>query len=90
MKFKVSYQYKAPGAPRPDDCAIGQWELEIENGQYIPIPDVGDSVSQDDWDRAYKVVSRHFGYYRGTGFAGGVNIVVTDLPDSEMAARLKE
>jgi hypothetical protein len=65
----------------------------------VPIPNVGDTVSLtlelDDKGNpqrgAYKVLTRHFMYSDfEVGLYIAINIVVTDVPREEMAARLKE
>jgi hypothetical protein len=55
------------------------------------VPNVGDSVTlmltKENTVDAYKVMSRHFSY---SGDWCGINIVMTNLPDDEYAARTKE
>jgi hypothetical protein len=87
LKYKIEFQYKAPGAKRPED-AIQDDELKFEGGEFYPIPNVGDSVEYQYGDKTVerKVVSRHFGYLNNWCC---VTIVVTDISDDEMAARLK-
>lgn len=88
MKYKIEFQYIPPKSTRPNDEAQDE-ELLFEQGEFIPIPDVGDSVSYLYGGKmtAFKVVSRHFSYI---GDLCCVNIVVTDISGEEMAARLKE
>jgi hypothetical protein len=88
MKYKVEYQYKSPNGARPYD-EIQDEEIIFENGEFTPIPSVGDSVSYLHGDKmmAYKVLSRHFAYVTGWCM---VNIVVTDISGEDMSARLKE
>jgi hypothetical protein len=88
MKVKVEFQYKNEDSERPEDC-VQDDEFFTESGEFIPIPDVGDSVSYRYGGKgvACKVVSRHFSYVSGWCI---VNIVVTDMKPGEMAARLKE
>lgn len=90
MKYKIEFQYKPQGAARPYD-EVQEEHIFSDTGGYIPIPDVGDSVSYGkEGRRAYKVVSRHFSYVSLVEDWCVVNIVVTDISDEEMAARLKE
>ncbi len=88
MRYKVEFQHKSEGHTRPGD-EVQDEQILFEDGEFIPIPDVGDSVSLEwgDHVRAFKVLTRHFSYLSGWCV---VNIVVSDLPDSEMDARLKE
>lgn len=86
MKFKIEFQYKPAGSSRPED-AVQDNELIFKMGEFIPIPNVGDSVmyKYGGSEKDFKVVSRHF-WYLDTW--AGVNIVVTDISDDEMATRL--
>lgn len=88
MKYKIEYQFTSPDSLRPYD-EVQDEEIVFENGQFIPIPSVGDSVSYLHGEKmmAYRVVSRHFAYVTGWCM---VNIVVTDISGDEMSARLKE
>jgi hypothetical protein len=88
MNYKIEFQYKAVGDARPED-AVQDEEILFEGGEAIPVPNVGDSVSYkySGTQRAFKVISRHFSYLSNWCV---VNIVVTDMPSEEMAARLKE
>ena len=89
MKYKIEFQYRKTGSARPDDY-VQEEGIASEEGDYIPIPDVGDSVIlrlEGDGNKAYKVLTRNFSYMSGWCM---VNIVVTDISDNEMAARLKE
>ena len=60
----------------------------------FPLPAVGDSVlvGLHDPRRAYSVLTRHFSYSEvpELGLFITVNIVVTDLPMGEYAARNKD
>ncbi len=87
MKYKVEFQYKPQNRERPYD-EVQEIDISAERGEAIPIPDVGDSVEYQDGDTmvARKVLTRHFTYL---GEWCGVNIVVTDIPADEMAARIK-
>jgi hypothetical protein len=88
MQYKVEFQFRPQGSARPLDY-VQEIPLVFRGGEFLPIPSVGDSVSYDENGRtvAYKVVSRHYSYL---GEWCVVNIVVTDMSDGEMAARLKE
>ena len=85
MKYKVEFQYKEPNARRPED-AVQDEPIKLE-GEFVPIPDVGDSVNYlyGGEERDFKVVTRHFSYLKNWCV---VNIVVTDLSVEESDARL--
>jgi hypothetical protein len=87
VKYKIEFQYKPADRERPYDEVQDQ-EILFEHGEFVPIPDVGDSVEYQEGDQtvARKVVSRHFGYLSGWCT---VNIVVTDMSDEEYGTRLK-
>lgn len=87
MKYKIEFQYKPVGTSRPEDV-VQDDEILFEHGEAIPIPAVGDSVAYNYGGhlRDFKVISRHFAYMLDWCM---VNIVVTDIADEEMAARLK-
>lgn len=89
MKYTIQFQYKGEGDLRPMDYALNDEEIYVPDGKTFPIPNVGDSVTLTSGGKvkAYKVITRHFGYYRDDCY---INIVVTDISDKEMAARLKE
>ena len=88
MRFSVCFQYLAPGHSRPLDHCQDE-DITVDDGSFIPLPNVGDSVSyiEDGKSVARKVLTRHFGYFNDHC---AVNIGVTDIDPSEMAARLKE
>lgn len=88
MKYKIEFQYRKPGSARPYDY-VQEERIASEEGDYIPIPDAGDSVilRLEGDNKAYKVLTRNFSYMSGWCM---VNIVVTDISDDEMAARSKE
>ena len=88
MKYKLEFQYKEPRRSRPFDEAQDE-QIVLESGEFVPIPDVGDSVTllYGEEPRAFKVVTRHFSYMSNWCV---VNIVVTNISDEEMGARLKE
>jgi hypothetical protein len=87
MKYKVEFQHKSKGSTRPGD-EVQEEEILFEKGEFIPIPDVGDTVSLmwGNDQKEFKVLTRHFSYLMNWCV---VNIVVTDVSDGEMAARLK-
>lgn len=87
MKYKIEFQYKAPGSSRPED-AVQDEEIKFDGGQFIPIPSIGDSVAYNSGGQhtAFKVISRHFAYLSDWC---AVTIVVTDISNDEMASRLK-
>jgi hypothetical protein len=105
MKVSIQFQYQPDDSPRPIDGSDHNDPIETEDGQFMPVPDVGDTVNymsyHYDYDEkgsivegsgreimvARKVKTRHFGYSEGYVF---VNVVVGDVPDGEMAMRLKE
>jgi hypothetical protein len=67
MKYKLEFQYLQPGRSRPVDY-VQEEQIAAEDGSYIPIPDVGDSVIlrlEGDRNKAYKVVTRNFAYIAG-------------------------
>ncbi len=94
MKISIQYQYLPPGSARPDGAHNSDKRIENHAGEFLPIPNVGDTVSYMSNDKMVtrKVLTRHFGYTSGDiGYEGMyVNIVVGDVPDGEMAKRLKE
>ncbi len=92
MIYKIRFQYKPPGQLMPYDTSQDQ-ELIFKNGEYVPIPDIGDSVSYsfDNERKPFKVLSRHFSYRSASaGDECLINIVVTDISQEEMAARRKK
>ena len=74
-----------PDDDRPEDVVQDE-EIKLE-GEFVPIPNVGDSVEYlyDGEERNFKVVSRHFAYQKDWC---AVNIVVTDIDDDDLASRL--
>src|SRR5437879_5516995 len=85
MKYKVEFQYKEPNGRRPEH-AVQDESIKLQ-GEFVPIPNVGDSVDYlyGGKERYCKVVSRHFSYLQDWCV---VNIVVTDISDDEMEARI--
>ena len=88
MKCKIEFQYKSPKSSRPQQEPQDE-PIEIEDGKFFPIPDVGDSVGYlfGGKKQDFKVVSRHFTYKRNSCC---IHIVVSDISSEEMLARLKE
>jgi hypothetical protein len=95
MKFTITFQYRAPESPRPYD-EEQEDRIKFEGSDTALIPNVGDAVIYKcgDENRAFKVESRTFSYMaihsQGEVNYCNVNIVVTDISDDEIAARLKE
>ncbi len=95
MKTTISFQYKSPGSKRPDD-EVQDDRIEVEGDGTLLIPNVGDAViyTYGGKNRAFKVESKTFSYMAvpspGDVTYCNVNIVVTDISDEEVAARLKE
>ena len=91
MQYQIHFQYKSPDSSRPDDESASHFPMPLlKQGEFMPIPAPGDSVqllyapNEQKW---LKVLTRHFDY--ATEGYCIVNIVVTDISDDEMAARLK-
>jgi hypothetical protein len=87
MKWKIEFQYKPKGSPRPHD-EIQEDPLEFD-GQFCPLPDVGDTVTYMEGDKnvARKVLTRHFSFSHPDSLVW-VNIVVTDVPDGHTGKRV--
>jgi hypothetical protein len=101
-RISIQFQYKGPNSTRPfDESQEENLTFELADG-YVPapalfafIPAVGDTVELNSFSGegrdAYKVLTRHFSYTQtNAGTNIYVNIVVTDVPFAEMAARHKE
>lgn len=98
LSVKIEFQYKIPGASRPDD-GVQEEQLLFEAPEgtpisSIPIPAVGDTVclslSNPGTRGDYQVLTRHFEYMRTpVGLYAIVNIVVTDADPVDMGARIK-
>jgi hypothetical protein len=88
MKWKIEFQYIAPGNERPHD-EVQEDQLLFE-GTFCPLPNVGDTVDYKEGDKivARKVLTRHFAFSYPDFVC--VNIVVTDVSMDEMGERLKE
>ena len=85
MGWKVYFQYKPTGHKRPyDEMQDEELELQCE------LPNVGGTVAYMEGDKivARKVLTRHFSVTHPNNLY--VNIVVTDVDNEEMGARLKE
>jgi len=93
MKFVVEFQYKAPGATRPE-TRVQIDEIAFEGSEAIPIPLVGDAVIYEYQGqmRPFKVKSRTFAYGNNSAIPStnvcSVLIVVTDIADEEMDRRM--
>jgi hypothetical protein len=87
MKYKLEFQYKSEDSERPEDCVQDE-QFISENGEYFPIPDVGDSVAYKYGEKmkAFKVLTRDFSYIDDLCC---INIVVTDISEEELSSRLK-
>ena len=88
MNFKIEIQYKKPDSPVPE-ARVQDAEIRFDSSQFIPLPDVGDTVTYAYGQHPVtrKVMTRHFSYIADWCF---VNIVVGDVSETELAARLKE
>jgi hypothetical protein len=93
MKFIVEFQYKAPGATRPE-TRVQIDEIAFEGSDAIPIPNVGDAVIYEYQGqlKPFKVESRTFAYgnnsVRPSANICSVLIVVADVSDEEMDRRM--
>jgi hypothetical protein len=43
VKYKIEFQYKSPTSTRPQEEPQDE-PIELEEGEFFPIPNVGDSV----------------------------------------------
>ena len=86
MNYSIDFQYLAEGESRPTNHSRDE-EIHIEDGAFVPIPNVGDSVSCmfGGESKVFKVKSRHFSYFSGHC---AVNIVLEDISDKEINERL--
>jgi len=95
MTYSIQYQYKNPKRSRPGDYAQVE-DLNPEPGEQLVIPNVGDTVIlclTSEGRKMYKVLTRNFSYLIAEEppvRACSINIVVTDVDDEEVGARLKE
>jgi hypothetical protein len=96
----IEFHYKPEGAMRPYDETENTDTLYWQSGSFLPIPNVGDSVSFDSWKQTgpgdtdgedyvviRKVISRHFFVHQSHV---NVYFVVTDISAKELGARIKE
>jgi len=105
MKVSIQFQYQPDETRRPIDGAEHNEEIETEGNEFMPIPNVGDTVSYQSYEYDYDdkhriidgsgrdiVVARKVKtrHFSYSAAHIGVNIVVTDVPKGEMAMRLKE
>jgi len=88
MNYKIEFQYKKPDSPAPE-ARVQDTEIRFDSSQFILLPDVGDTVTYAYGQSpvARKVITRHFSFIADWCF---VNIVVGDVSETELAARLKE
>jgi hypothetical protein len=88
VKYKIEFQYKSSNSTRPQEEPQDE-PIELEEGEFVPIPNVGDSVGYlyGGKKQDFKVISRHFTYKRNSCC---IHVVVTDISREEMLARLKE
>ena len=88
MNYKIEFQYKKPDSPVPE-ARVQDAEIRFDSSQFLLLPDVGDTVTYayDQHPVARKVITRHFSFIADWCF---VNIVVGDVSETELAARLKE
>jgi hypothetical protein len=90
---------------RPIDRSDHNEPIEAEDGQLLPVPDVGDTVSYDSYKYDYEPsgkliqesgrvvrVARKIKTRHYSYFESGIsiNIVVVDVLEGEMPMRLKE
>jgi hypothetical protein len=105
MKVSIQFQYQPDESRRPIDGSDHNDLIETEDGQFMPIPDVGDTVNYMSYEYDYDdkgmakldtgreiMVARKV-RTRHFGYSDDyvfVNIVVGDVPDGEMLMRLKQ
>ncbi|MBI3803068.1 MAG: hypothetical protein HY282_04830 [Nitrospirae bacterium] len=88
MTYKIIFQYKPENDSTPHETSQDP-ELIFKNGEFIPVPNIGDSVSYsfDNTRKVFKVVNRHFSYRLDPN--GGdfclINIIVTDIPPDKIS-----
>ena len=105
MKVSIQFQYMPDETRRPLYASDHNDPFVVEDGGFLPVPDVGDTVSyesyQFDYDASGKViedsgrvvvVSRKVRTRHFTFNKHGVwiNIVVVDVPKGEMSMRIKD
>ena len=105
MKVSIQFQYQPDENRRPIDGAEHNETIETEGNEFMPIPNVGDTVSYESYEYDYDD-KKHLIESSGRNITVarkvktrhftygedhvGVNIVVSDVPKGEMAMRLKE
>ena len=90
MPYIIEIQYKPIGKDRPYDERQRD-DLTFKQGEFIPIPEVGDTVSYHDGEEDVfrKVLTRHFSYTNVNNDYYYVTLVVTDVDPQEQDAREK-
>ena len=88
MNYKIEFQYKKADSSVPE-ARVQDTEIRFDSSQFIHLPDVGDTVTYayGQYPVTRKVITRHFSFIADWCF---VNIVVGDVSETELAARLKE
>ena len=104
MKTSVQFQYQPDEGRRPLDCPDHNDPIEAEGGQFMAIPDVGDTVNYMSYAYGYDAAHRiaegsgreimvvrkvKTRHFSYTADHMFVNIVV-DVPEGEMAMRLDQ
>jgi hypothetical protein len=105
VKVSIQFQYMPDETRRPIDAMDHNEPIEVDAGQFLPVPDVGDTVSYDSYAYDYEPdgkliessgrvvrVARKVKtrHYSYNELGVWINIVVVDVPPGEMAMRLKE
>jgi hypothetical protein len=105
MKMSIQFQYQPDERRRPIDGSDANKPIFVEGNEYLPIPNVGDTVTYQSYEYDYDE-NRRLKEESGREIMAArkvktrhfsyyydhvnVNIVVTDVPVGEMAMRLKE
>jgi hypothetical protein len=105
MKASIQFQYMPDENRRPVDGADHTEDIEAGDGQFLAVPDVGDTVSYESYEYDYTPEGRlvessgrrirvarkvKTRHYSYFGDFVSINIVVVDVPKGEMGTRLKE
>jgi hypothetical protein len=105
MKVSIQFQYMPDENRRPDDGADNTLPIEAGDGQFLAVPNVGDTVSYESYEYDYASdgqliensgreirVARKVKTVHYSYFDDfvAINIVVVDVPKGEMGLRLKE
>jgi hypothetical protein len=105
MKVSIQFQYMPDETRRPLYASDHNDPFVAEDGQFLPVPDVGDTVSyesyQFDYDSSGKVIEDsgrvvmvvrkvRTRHFTFNKHGVWINIVVVDVPKGEMAMRLKD